>query len=159
MCPLIDHGQQPMKMHTDVTLLYKKNINQFWKSNYFSEYYSLTIILKRPSCILVVNFEAFFIPLVMCWVFFVVYFFCFSCIFLFLPFWACYCFHGLRYVVVDVIVVVVGSLVVVVVGGGGGLVVGGGGGGLVVVIFVFAQTRVQGFFFFFKVVVVSVVFA
>ena len=25
-CPLIDHGQQPMKMHTEVTLLYKKNI-------------------------------------------------------------------------------------------------------------------------------------
>ena len=22
MCPLIDHGQQPMKMHTEVTLLY-----------------------------------------------------------------------------------------------------------------------------------------
>ena len=93
------------------------------------------------------------------------YFFCFSCIFLFLPFWACYCFHGLRYVVVvvDVIVVVVGSLVVVVGGGGvvvvvvvvrggGGLVVVGGGGGLVVVvvIFVFAQTRVQGFFFLFQ---------
>ena len=23
LCPLIDHGQQPMKMHTEVTLLYK----------------------------------------------------------------------------------------------------------------------------------------
>ena len=23
VCPLIDHGQQPMKMHTEVTLLYK----------------------------------------------------------------------------------------------------------------------------------------
>ena len=23
MCPLIDHGQQPMKMHTEVALLYK----------------------------------------------------------------------------------------------------------------------------------------
>ena len=22
VCPLIDHGQQPMKMHTEVTLLY-----------------------------------------------------------------------------------------------------------------------------------------
>ena len=22
MCPFIDHGQQPMKMHTEVTLLY-----------------------------------------------------------------------------------------------------------------------------------------
>ena len=24
VCPLIDHGQQPMKMHTEVTLLYKR---------------------------------------------------------------------------------------------------------------------------------------
>ena len=23
VCPLIDHGQQPMKLHTEVTLLYK----------------------------------------------------------------------------------------------------------------------------------------
>ena len=23
VCPLIDHGQQPKKMHTEVTLLYK----------------------------------------------------------------------------------------------------------------------------------------
>ena len=24
VCPLIAHGQQPMKMHTEVTLLYKR---------------------------------------------------------------------------------------------------------------------------------------
>ena len=26
LCPFIDHGQQPMKIHTAVTLLYKKNL-------------------------------------------------------------------------------------------------------------------------------------
>ena len=27
VCPLIHHGQQPMKMHTEVTLLYKYRLN------------------------------------------------------------------------------------------------------------------------------------
>ena len=29
VCPLIDHGQQPMRMHTEVTLLYKLKYNGF----------------------------------------------------------------------------------------------------------------------------------
>ena len=28
VCPLIDRGQQPMKMHTEATLLYKYNVIQ-----------------------------------------------------------------------------------------------------------------------------------
>ena len=44
LCPLIDHGQQPMKMHTEVTLLY--NISFTLSEDDFeikSKYYSLMI--------------------------------------------------------------------------------------------------------------------
>ena len=31
-CPLIDYGQQPMKMHTEVTLFYKLNsYKKLWR--------------------------------------------------------------------------------------------------------------------------------
>ena len=50
MCPLIDHGQQPMKMHTEVTLLYKSHYNSRLIGCLYSIYSVQTFLSKAFLC-------------------------------------------------------------------------------------------------------------
>ena len=43
VCPSIDHGQQPMKMHTEVTLLYK--LLYLYYTIYYASVYTIIYLL------------------------------------------------------------------------------------------------------------------